>query len=172
MLSFLLSAALTLSPVTHTDLLPDGTVLQVHQDLSITFTTIESVLPPMGPVFEPGEVVYEWKNAEGVTCRARVDCVTIKYEDCVERAVKLRKIMQKYDPVPKPVEHGSVEQRQQNRSRNLGGLPEQATLPPLVDYLAFDKPHRHGREALDVGQGVAVHGAELVNEALLLKTAA
>lgn len=95
------------SPVTHTELLPQGPeliVMQVHQDLSVTFTTIESAYPearflfPAPVATEPGIVEYEWKNVDGVTCRARVDCVTLKYEDCVERAVKLRKIMQKYDP--------------------------------------------------------------------------
>lgn len=110
MLAFLLTAVIAscagkapeqtfVPPVTHTELLADGSVLQVHSDLSFTITTVESVVPGLATaMFEPGEVVYEWKNADGVTCRARVDCVTLKYEDCVDRAVRLRKIMQKYDP--------------------------------------------------------------------------
>src|SRR6185295_11303847 len=102
MLALLTTLALCLSPVTHTELLPDGLVLQVHQDCSVTLTTIDTVAPTWAPLlgrktFEPGEVVFEWKLNDGTTARARVDCVTLKYEDCVTRAIKLRELMKKLD---------------------------------------------------------------------------
>jgi len=103
-LSLAVLSALSLSPVTHTELLPGGLVLQVRQDLSVDFTTVETVAPDLfrqlgAATFEPGEVVYEWKLVDGTTARARVDCVTLKYEDCVARAIKLRDLMKKLDPV-------------------------------------------------------------------------
>lgn len=105
MLTSLLLLATFGSPVTHTELLSNGLVAQVHQDCSVTFTTVETVAPELAvlcgqPIYEPGEVVFEWKNTDGITCRARVDCVTLKYEDCVARAIKLRDLMLKSDPVP------------------------------------------------------------------------